>query len=183
MEGLQPEKFDDYQIIEKDNLVFKLIDLENIQTSRVGISPFLGIVSPAYIILKGRKSELSMKYYYYFFISMYYRHIFNNLGGDGVRSSLNYKELLELPNIILSPKIQDRIVKFLDKKCGEIDDLIKIQEQEIEKLEEYKKSIIYEAVTKGLDPKAKMKDSGIEWIGEIPEDWVIVKNKHIFKYT
>ena len=65
----------------------------------------------------------------------------------------------------------------MDKKCGQIDELVRIEENEIEKLKEYKTSLITKVVTKGLDPNAKMKDSGIPWIGQIPEDWKIGRLK------
>lgn len=82
----------------------------------------------------------------------------------------------------LPPKeIQQKIVEILDKKRGQIDELVRIEENEIEKLKEYKTSLITKVVTKGLDPNAKMKDSGIPWIGQIPEDWKVVRLKNIAK--
>lgn len=73
---------------------------------------------------------------------------------------------------------QQRIADFLDEKCGEIDSLTKDIQEQIEILEEYKKSIITETVTKGLDPNVEMKDSGIEWVGAIPHDWKVNKGKY-----
>ena len=75
---------------------------------------------------------------------------------------------------------QRQIVHFLDRKCSAIDTAIEKTKESIEKLEEYKKAVITEAVTKGLDPDAKMKDSGVEWIGEVPEGWKIIKTKYLF---
>ena len=75
---------------------------------------------------------------------------------------------------------QKSIATYLDKKCGEIDELITLQEEMITKLQSYKQSVITEAVTKGLDKNVPLKDSGIEWIGEIPEHWNICKLKNIF---
>ena len=121
--GLQPEAFNGYQILQKGDLVFKLIDLENIQTSRVGLSPFNGIVSPAYIVLEeisGSCVEYGEKY----FLSMWQRTIFNHLGDDGVRSSLNASDLLGIPYLLPPINEQKRIVKFLNKmvvhKSGEV---------------------------------------------------------------
>lgn len=74
---------------------------------------------------------------------------------------------------------QQRIADYLDKKCGEIDSLIALQEQMIEKLKAYKQSVITEAVTKGLDPNAKLVPSGIDWIGEIPEGWKVCRIKDL----
>lgn len=76
---------------------------------------------------------------------------------------------------------QKQIADFLDKKCAEIDKLIELQESMIEKLKEYKQSVITQAVTKGLDPDVPMKDSGIEWIGKIPEGWAIIPLKYCCK--
>ena len=76
-------------------------------------------------------------------------------------------------------EIQQKIVEILDKNCGQIDELVRIEENEIEKLKEYKTSLITKVVTKGLDPNAKMKDSGIPWIGQIPEDWKVGRLKNV----
>lgn len=80
-----------------------------------------------------------------------------------------------------SDKEQCQIVSFLDRKCFAIDTAIEKTKKSIEKLEEYKKAVITKAVTKGLDPNAKMKDSGVEWIGEVPETWDIIKTKYLFR--
>lgn len=170
-EGLQPEQFNSYQILEKNELVFKLIDLQNIRTSRVGLSPYTGIVSPAYIILSN--SETDNRFYYYWFMDMYNRCIFNQMGDDGVRSALNIKDVLEIPLPLISESTRIKIASFLDKKCSEIDEMIALQEKIVEELKAYKQSVITEAVTKGLNPDVPMKDSGIEWIGEIPEHWKV----------
>lgn len=168
-EGLQPEQFGSYQILESNELVFKLIDLQNIRTSRVGLSPYTGIVSPAYIILTNTKSD--NRFYYYWYFDMYNRCVFNRMGGDGVRSALKLKDVLEIPIPMISDAEQQTIAEFLDRKCSEIDKLIALQEQIVEELNAYKQSVITEAVTKGLNPATPMRDSSIEWIGEIPEHW------------
>ena len=178
-EGLQPAEFSSYQILRENELVFKLIDLQNISTSRVGLSPYTGIVSPAYIVLKAGK-EIDPRYAEYYYLMMWMRAIFNQLGDAGVRSSLNAGELLEISLPLPSLSEQRRIADFLDSKCSQIDEISKKIQEEIDTLEEYKKSIITEAVTKGLDPNAEMKDSGIEWIGEIPEKWSLNRVANIF---
>ena len=88
---------------------------------------------------------------------------------------MNMKYINEVPLLIPSSKEQQSIASFLNTKCGEIDSLISLQEEMISELQAYKQSVITEAVTKGLDPNAKMKDSGVEWIGEIPENWKVSK--------
>ena len=185
--GLQPEEFSGYQILDVDELVFKLIDLQNISTSRVGLSPYTGIVSPAYIILH-KKDGVNTKFGEYFFLSMWQREIFNRMGDDGVRSSLNASDLLNIPYIFPPLSEQQKIAAFLDEKCSEIDAVLTKTNESIEEYKLLKNAIITQAVTKGIRPNRKMKDSSIEWIGEIPEDWdcfylsqifAPVKNKNV----
>lgn len=180
-EGLQPSEFRGYQILKNGELVFKLIDLQNTATSRVGLSSYTGIVSPAYIVLNGNDSivpSFAEKY----FLSMWHRNIFNHLGDSGVRSNLNAQELLNVsiayPNIMEQHKIAD----FLDQKCSEIDALTADIQTQIGTLEEYKKSVITEAVTKGLDPNVEMKDSGVDFIGYMPSHWKTLRIKYIGTY-
>lgn len=168
-EGLQPEKFEGYQILRKNELVFKMIDLENVNTSRVGLSPYTGLVSPAYIVLKNDSDD--NRYEYYWFMSMYYNEVFNHLGGDGVRSALNVKDMLSLPIPNISKIQKKMLADYLDAKCSKIDEIIEKQQAIIEKLKAYKLSIITEGVTKGLKHNVKMKDSGVRFVDTIPYDW------------
>lgn len=173
--GLQPEKFSGYQILKKGELVFKLIDLENVATSRVGLSPYTGIVSPAYIVLskQSRAKDLVVRYSMYHFLSMWQREIFNQMGDNGVRSSLNAKELLNIPHPFPSIYEQKRIVTFLDAQCAEIDAVLEKTRESIEEYKKLKQAVITQAVTKGVRGDRPMKDSGIEWIGEIPVKWKV----------
>lgn len=174
--GLQPEKFSGYQILKKGELVFKLIDLENVATSRVGLSPYTGIVSPAYIVLskQSRVKDLVVRYSMYHFLSMWQREIFNQMGDNGVRSSLNAKELLNIPHPFPSIYEQKRIVTFLDAQCAEIDAVLEKTRASIEEYKKLKQAVITQAVTKGIRGDRPMKDSGIEWIGDIPAEWSVV---------
>ena len=170
--GLQPKEFETYQIIRQNELVFKLIDLQNVSTSRVGLSPYVGLVSPAYIILRATGKVLPPYAEKYFYV-LWKNQIFNSLGDDGVRSNLGKEDLLNIPMPIPPIEEQERIAEFLDKKCGEIDGLIADIKIQVQTLEQYKRSVITEAVTKGLNPSAEMKDSEIEWVGDIPANWDI----------
>lgn len=122
--------------------------------------------------------NINPKYLYYIMSSPHYESEFNlNITGliGGVSRS-------KLDNFILpnpTRELQRDIVKYLDEKCGKINELIANQEKQIEKLKEYKQSVITEAVTKGLDKSVPMKDSGIEWIGKIPAHWGIKRAKFI----
>lgn len=172
--GLQPERFETYQIVYKNELIFKLIDLENVRTSRVGYSNYTGIVSPVYIRLINPDET---KYGYYYFYNMWYQEIFNFLG-LGVRSNLTANNLLNVPYLKIPVEEKEKIIEVLENKLKKIKNLMSKTEKSIEKLKEYKQSLITEAVTKGLDPNVEMKDSGIDWIGDIPKHWNIKKIKY-----
>ena len=176
--GLRPDSYESYQMFYENELVFKLIDLENVKTSRVGWVHERGLMSPVYIRLKPKEDKTNTRYFYYYFFDLYQRHIFNSIG-SGIRSSLSGTNLLELLVPNPSHEEQNKIVGFLDKKTTQIDKLIKKIEQKIELLKEQKNSLISEVVTKGLNPDVDMKDSGVEWIGEIPSHWEITKVKFI----
>ena len=179
-EGLQPDKFDTYQILRENELVFKLIDLQNVSTSRVGLSPFTGIVSPAYIILKAKK-EIYPAFAEKYYLMMWMNQVFNALGDAGVRSSLNATELQEL-SLPLPPIDEQRaIAAYLDEQCGKIDSVIADVQAQIDTLEEYKKSIITEAVTKGLNPNVKMRETPISWASKIPAHWGYMPNKYLMR--
>ena len=176
--GLNPEKLDTYQIVDKDDLIFKLIDLENVSTSRVGLSPYKGIVSPAYIRISA-VDEVNIRFAEYYYLNMWMRHIFNDLGTPGVRSNLSSTDLLNLPLLYPSIVEQKAIATYLDKATAKIDETIAQQQKMIDLLNERKQIIINNAVTKGLNPDAPMKDSGVEWIGEIPEHWEVMPIKRL----
>ena len=181
-EGLQPKEFDGYQILRENDFIFKMIDLQNVSTSRVGLSPYTGLVSPAYIRFSPKKNGQESKFIYYYLMSLYYNQVFNNLGGNGVRSALSAKDMGEF--VIPYPPEeteQKSICVALDKKSEQIDALIANVQEQIEKLKAYKQSLITEVVTKGLDPNVPMKDSGVEWIGEIPKYWNMVRGKALFE--
>lgn len=176
--GLRPDSYESYQIFYENDLVFKLIDLENVKTSRVGWVHERGLMSPVYIRLKPKEDKTNTRYFYYYFFDLYQRHIFNSIG-SGIRSSLSGTNLLELLVPNPSHEEQNKIVSFLDKKTTQIDKLIKKIEQKIELLKEQRNSIIDEVVTQGLNPNVEKKESGVEWIGEIPSHWEISKLKYL----
>lgn len=136
-DGLQPEKFDGYQILKEHELVFKLIDLANVSTSRVGLSPYTGIVSPAYIVLHHRK-DMNPRYGEYYFLSMWMNEVFNHIGGDGVRSVLNAKDLLNIPYLKVPADEQQAIADYLDETCSKIDEIIAEAKASIDEYKELK---------------------------------------------
>lgn len=174
-EGLQPKEFDTYQILEENDFVFKMIDLQNISTSRVGLSPYTGLVSPAYIRFASKKKGQFNEFIHYYLLSLWHNCVYNNIAGDGVRSALNATDMGNLKCPYPTEDQQRKIAGFLNQKTEEIDTLIDIENQQIEKLKEYKQAVITEAVTRGLDKDTPLKESGVEWISKIPEGWSIQK--------
>lgn len=174
--GKMPASFDGYQVLKKGNLLFCLFDYD-VTPRTVGKIDKNGISSPAYSQYVMTKIAIR-DYYYYFYLLLDYTkellHLSKNL-----RSSFSEFEfgLIEAPVPKTSEQI--RISDFLDKKTEQIEKIKSTIVQEIQILEDYKKSVITEAVTKGLDKNVEMKDSGIEWIGEIPRHWEVLPNKHL----
>lgn len=185
-EGLVPKDYATYQFFQKGDLVFKLIDLENISTSRVGIVHEDGIMSSAYIrLICGPK--IFNKYAYYFYFSLYKNQVFNKLG-SGVRSTLNPTDLLNLAFVNPSFSEQTAIAEFLDDKTAKIDQTIGIRQKEIDLLKERRQILIQQAVTGKIvwdastnawTEPVEVKDSGVDWIGEIPEHWEVRKLKYL----
>ena len=104
-------------------------------------------------------------------------------GQGSTFDAITIQELKQLPVLLPPINTQNRIASYLDRKCAQIDAIIAKQQQIIEKLKEYKLSVITEAVTKGLDPNVPMKDSGVEWIGMVPEEWRISRIKYICEFN
>lgn len=148
----------------------------------LGVSAFEGIVSPAYIVCTLRK-DLNSRYLNFLLRSHLFKTFYNRIS-YGIRVGqwdLRYDNLKTL-NLFLPPREeQDQIVRYLDTKVGKINKLIGIKQQQIALLKKKKQAIINQAVTKGLDPNAPMKDSGIAWIGQIPEGWAVHKMSRIAK--
>lgn len=173
-EGLQSSDYSTYQIFDQDDLVFKLIDLENIRTSRVGYVPRRGIMSPAYIRLSPSHKDTCSRYYYWFFYGAYINNIFNGMGG-GVRQNLTPTDLLEFPIPLPDLSVQRAVADFLDRETARIDLLIERKRRFLALLGRRRASVISQAVTRGLDSASPVKDSGVDWIGPIPAHWRMMK--------
>lgn len=149
----------------------------------VAVSEYEGIVSPAYFIYKFTDDAFYRRYFHYLLRSCYKDEFMRLSGGIRVGQWDLPSVALDNTAVIIPPmKEQKSIAAFLDVKCAEIDALTAYIQTQIDTLEQYKRSIITEAVTKGLNPDAEMKDSGIEWIGEIPATWNIIRGKYLLKY-
>ena len=171
-EGLLPENYNGYNIVEKDDIALRLTDLQNDKRSlRTGLVKEKGILTSAYVTLRPIRENFS-PYFHYLLHAYDVVKVFYNMG-NGVRQGLNFDELSKC--MLIAPPLSEQkaIAGFLDKKCGEVDALIADIQQEIETLEQYKRSVITEAVTKGLDPSVPMKESGAGWMPKVPAHWVV----------
>ena len=181
-EGLLPQSFETYNVIKKGDIVFRLTDLQNDKRSlRTGLCKEDGIITSAYVTLRANKA-VDSTYFHYLFHSYDECKVFYGLG-DGVRQGMNWVDVKKLA--VFEPPLseQQKIASYLDKVCGEVDEMITLQEQMIEELKAYKQSVITEAVTKGLNPNVPMKESGIDWIGEVPEHWGTPAISYLAKIT
>lgn len=166
----------------------------NILSGSVGLSQYFGCVSPVYYMLRPRKATEDVRYYSYIFqTTMFQRSLFGLGNGILIKESGNGKLntiRMRIPMdkfgglfIPVAPiDEQKRIADFLDAKCAEIDALTADIQTQIDTLEQYKRSIITETVTKGLNPDAEMKDSGIQWVGDMPAHWNVIRGKYILRY-
>ena len=125
------------------------------------------------------KTNYCDKYYYYYFLSKVGGLQLSEISQSTAMAKFNKTDLKQIRVFLPSLAEQQRIAEFLDRKCAEVDEIIALQEQIIEELKAYKQSVITEAVTKGLNPAAPMRDSGIEWIGSIPEHWEVKRLKNV----
>ena len=168
-----------YQGINKGDIVIHGMDGF---AGAMGVSKSTGKGSPVLIVCNP-KSDDDARYIIYYLRSLAMNNVFVALA-TGIRErscDLRWNKISVLPFVRPSSIEQTRIADYIDEKCVEIDSLIALQEQMIEKLKAYKQSVITEAVTKGLNPNAKLVPSGIDWIGDIPEEWKVLKTLFTLK--
>jgi type I restriction enzyme S subunit len=147
-----------------------------------GVSSHKGIVSPAYYTFEFTK-DIEPRFFHLAIRSKLYVSFFGK-ASDGVRIGqwdLSKNRMKRIPLAIPPLKEQTKIAEFLDDKATKIEDAITIKKQQINLLKERKQILIHKTVTQGLNPNVTLKDSGVEWIGEIPEGWELKKVKHIAK--
>lgn len=183
------EDYSAYKLAYPNDIVMNSM---NVLSGSVGLSKYFGCVSPVYYMLRPIDEKDDVRYYNYIFQTTVFQRSLLGLGnGILMKESDNGKlntirmriPLDKLGNLLIpvpDSSIQRKIADYLDSIIPNIDMLLADIEKQIETLEEYKKSIITEAVTKGLDPDVEMKNSGIEWIGMIPKDWSTIRIGHVF---
>ncbi|HFZ0985401.1 restriction endonuclease subunit S [Klebsiella aerogenes] len=176
-EGKFPADFNTYQEVKKDDFVFCLFDVE--ETPRtVGLSLYDGMITGAYTVFETTK-DFNNKFLYYFYLNLDSNKRLKPLY-RGLRNTIPKESFMGLKTFVPRYEQQYLIASYLDKKTTQIDDAIAIKEQEINLLKERKQIIIQKAVTQGLDPSVPLKDSGVDWIGKIPEHWEVRRSKFLF---
>ncbi|HEH9414446.1 TPA: restriction endonuclease subunit S [Aeromonas salmonicida] len=178
--GKMPAEFDTYQVVEPNNIVFCLFDID--ETPRtVGLSSLKGMVTGAYAVAEVAKEHCPEFVYYY------YLHLdeFKGLRPfyTGLRKVVRPETFMGL-RVPTPPQEEQRtIAAFLDYETARIDRLITQQQRLIELLKEKRQAVISHAVTKGLNPNAPMKDSGVEWLGQVPEHWGVSPLKYKCEFS
>lgn len=187
-EGQLAESYYDYNPVEKGDLLLNPMDLYS--GANCSYSTVEGVISPAYINLRNIEGSANAKFYDYYFKVQYWMMVLFSFG-KGVsfdnRWTLGQETLMNFPLVYPSLQEQEKIAGFLDKLCVEIDNVLEKTRASIDEYKQLKQSVITQAVTKGIRLNRPMKDSCIEWIGQIPEDWKVntvfqiftqVKNKN-----
>lgn len=178
-EGKFPASFDTYQAVEPKDFIF--CNFDNEETPRaVGLSPYKGMITGAYDVLSRKNPKLTDGFLIYYFLYIDDAKRFKPLY-KGLRKTVPFDSFMSYKIPVPSLKEQDAIVSYLDTATAKIDAAIAQQQKMIDLLNERKQIIINNAVTKGLNPNVKMKDSGVEWIGVVPEHWEVRKIKTVLK--
>jgi type I restriction enzyme, S subunit len=179
-EGKFPAEFDTYQEVKNGNFIFCMFDVQ--ETPRtVGLSKFDGMITGAYTVFDVNENY-NRDFLYYFYLNLDLDKRLKPLY-RGLRNTIPKEWFLNFKTFVPSFKQQKAIANFLDDKTAQIDQAIALEQQQIEKLNEYKQIVIQNAVTKGLNPNAPMKDSGVEWIGDIPEHWNVIRFRNAFRFN
>ncbi len=167
--GKFPASFNTYKIVSPGNMVFCLFDID--ETPRtVGLSTHYGMITNAYEVLGVH--NITPQYLYYYYLQLDNRKALKPLY-HGLRKTITIGTFLQTKLPVPPKEEQEQIVRYLDWQNSRLNKLINAKKKEIALLEEQKQALISQAVTKGLDPHAPLKDSGIDWIGQIPEHWEI----------
>ena len=176
-EGKFPAEFDTYQEVCIGDFIFCLFDVE--ETPRaVGLSSFYGMITGAYTVFEALP-QFDKKYLYYFYLNLDAKKMMKPLY-KGLRNTISKDNFLSFKSFIPPLPEQTAIAIFLDQKTAQIDQAIALKQKQIDLFKERKQLVIQQAVTKGLNPNAPMRDSGVEWISEIPEHWEVKRAKYLF---
>ena len=180
-EGQLAASYYEYNPVAIDDMLLNPMDLQS--GANCSISKVEGVISPAYINLRYKKG-FNPVFYDYYFKYQYWSYAFFSYG-KGVsfdnRWTLNEDTLMNLPLLVPPTDEQKAIAKFLDRECSKIDEVMADIQNQIDVLEEHKRSVIAEVVTKGLNPNVNLKKTNVSWASLIPSHWDVMPNKYIMK--
>jgi type I restriction enzyme, S subunit len=180
LHGLVPKSFETYQVVEPGDIIIRSTDLQNDWNSlRVGLVRDRGIITSAYLCLR-ITSVLSAEYCYHLLHAFDLMKVFYGMG-SGLRQNLAFSDFKRLPLFVPPLDEQAGIVRFLEHANRKIDGFIRAKKKLIGLLNEQKQAIIHRAVTRGLNPDARLKPSGIAPLGDIPKHWETPMNSRIFR--
>ena len=177
-EGKFPAEFDTYQEVEKGDFVFCLFDVE--ETPRtVGLSPYSGMITGAYTVFDV-VGGLDKKFLYYFYLNLDSRKALKFIY-RGLRNTIPKESFFSFKTLLPPLPEQNAIARFLDKQTVQLDRAIGQKQRLIALLQERRQVLIQQAVTRGLDLSVPMRESGVDWMGEVPAHWEVKANRSLFQ--
>ena len=178
MDDYVADTITNYTVVLPDTVMINGLNLNyDFKSLRVALVKEKGVITSAYLAIFPDRKKISPQYATYLFKGYETKMAFHNMGA-GIRKTLGYKEFKNQPLLLPSEKEQNKISAYLDSKCSHIDIMLSKIRSSIEEYKKLKQTVITQAVTKGVHGKREMKDSGIEWIGEIPKEWSVSPMKH-----
>lgn len=178
MDDYVADTITNYTVVLPDTVMINGLNLNyDFKSLRVALVKEKGVITSAYLAIFPDRKKISPQYATYLFKGYETKMAFHNMGA-GIRKTLGYKEFKNQPLLLPSEKEQNKISAYLDSKCSHIDIILSRISSSIEEYKKLKQAVITQAVTKGVRGEREMKDSGVEWIGEIPKEWVCEKIKY-----
>jgi type I restriction enzyme S subunit len=175
------DTYSKYTLVDEGDIVINCLNLNyDFVSQRVAIVKNSGIITSAYISLRARNADINPLYYCYYFKAMDARKMFHGMG-TGIRLTLSYNELRNVPIPVPPRAEQDQIVRFLDWKVSEINKLIGIRRKEIQELEELKASSMRTVFSEGLSSDTKINSNEIDWLGSFPQRWKVMRLKSVLQ--
>lgn len=179
MDDYVADTITNYTVVLPDTVMINGLNLNyDFKSLRVALVKEKGVITSAYLAIFPDRKKIFPQYATYLFKGYETKMAFHNMGA-GIRKTLGYKEFKNQPLLLPSKEEQNKISAYLDSKCSHIDIMLSKIRSSIEEYKKLKQAVITQAVTKGVRGEREMKDSGVEWIGEIPAEWSITKIKSV----
>ena len=178
MDDYVADTITNYTVVLPDTVMINGLNLNyDFKSLRVALVKEKGVITSAYLAIFPDRKKIFPQYATYLFKGYETKMVFHNMGA-GIRKTLGYKEFKNQPLLLPSKEEQNKISAYLDSKCSHIDIMLSKIRSSIEEYKKLKQAVITQAVTKGVRGEREMKDSGVEWIGEIPKEWSVSPMKH-----